>query len=376
MKRIYLDTAAGTAPNPSSLHAEGRAAAQALAAARLTVANFLHAHADEIIFTSGGTEANNLAIWGVPPGVVAVSAVEHASVLAPAAARAAAGLGEMIVLPVDSTGRIRLDALADILSPELSLVSIMWANNEIGTIEPIKLAAKIIRDWRRRHRTARPYFHVDACQATRFFDLDVRKLHVDLLTINSSKVYGPPGVGALFARRGLRLMSRSQGGGQEAGRRAGTENVPGIVGFARALKKAEKERLKEAAKLAALRDYFIAQVMATIPGAKLNGPSGANRLPNNINFSFAGVLGEQVVLELDACGIAASTGSACAIPNHNESYVILALGQAASAARGAVRFSLGRATTKADLTFTLKRLQKIINQLREANYAYAASLNL
>lgn len=386
MRPIYLDTAAATPldpavkrviseaeqkywANPASLHQGGVAAAAALRAARTSVAESLGAHPDEIIFTSGGTESNNLAILGAPAGEIIISAIEHSSILAPAAIRGA------LILPVDERGQIKLAEFKKLLGPKTSLVSIIYANNEIGTIQDIKAISKIIRAHRAEYKTTLPYLHIDACQAPRFLNIDVRQLGVDLMTINASKIYGPKGVGALFIKRGVKIKARALGGGQEVDHRAGTENVPGIMGLAAALKLALKQQIKETKKLTPLRDEAIKTILKTIPDTVLNGDP-LERLPNNLNFSFTGVLGEQLVLELAALGIAASTGSACAIPKHDDSYVILALGKSKSLAKSAVRFTLGRETTRADLNYLIKSLKNIITKLRTANHAYAANLTL
>lgn len=384
MKQIYFDTAAATPldpkvgkimaevaqknwPNPSSLHAGGVAAAKALALARQEIAAVINARPAEIIFTSGGTEANNLAVLGVPEGEIIVSAIEHSSVLAPAARRA----GAVRVLPVLSNGLVNLPILKTLLNKNTVLVSIMYANNEIGTIQPIKEIAKIIRAHRAKFNTALPYFHIDACQAARFLDLNVQSLGVDLMTINGGKIYGPKGAGLLYVRKGVNLAPLIYGGGQEDGRRGGTENVPAATGLAAALRLANKLKNTESKKLIALRDYAVKKIQTEIKEAVLNGDP-VLRLPNNLNFSFSGVWGEQLVLELDAVGIAASTGSACAIPKHDDSYVILALKKGREVARGAVRFTFGREIKKTDLDYLVKQLKIIIPKLRFAHHAYAA----
>lgn len=370
MKKIFLDVAAGVRANPASLHAAGVKAGRELEAARQLVAETLGAHPDEIIFTSGGTESNNLAILGLPEGEVIVSSIEHASVLAPAAAR---GRG-VIILPVDSAGKVKIEKLAELITPQTVLVSIILANNEIGTIQSMAEIAKVVRQARRRLGTVTPYLHTDACQAARFIPLDVNKLGVDLLTLNGSKLIGP-GTGVLYRRRGIPLKPLLYGGGQEGSLRPGTENVAGISAFARALAQAQKSCLKESKRLIKLRDYFIKAVKKNIPEAELNGHL-SERLPNNINFSFPGVLGEQVVLELDAKGIAVSTGSACAIPKHDDSYVIMALGKDKNHAISALRFTLSQNTTAADLNYVLKILISIITKLKKTNHDYSSQFTL
>lgn len=403
-KRIYLDTASGTLVdsglpgqgNPSSIHAEGVAAEKALEAARVSVASNFKCQPDEIVFTSGGTESNNLALFGVVEawrqsvqhrvlhktkhsvsstlGHIIVSAIEHASVLQSAKELEKRGVA-LTILPVDKAGVVDLKVLKESLRPETILVSIMFANNEVGTIEPIKDIAKILRDYRRdqgldRDHANYPYFHTDACQATRFFDLDTRKLGADLVTINANKMYGPKGSGVLYARRGVKIKPLFFGGGQENGLRSGTENVAGAVGLAKAFALATKLHDKETKNLIKLRDYVIKKIQKEIPAAILNGPLldsrvnyPTNRLPNNINFTFPGVDAEWLVLQLDAKGISCSTGSACSFNTlagqaKDESYVIIALGKSESDAKSSVRFSLGRDTTKQDLNYLIKLLKQ------------------
>lgn len=383
MKKIYLDTAAATPldrrvlrvirpyfgrhfANPSSLHAGGVLARRAVAAARQDTARALGAAAAEIIFTSGGTEANNLALFGVAKalgrGHIITTVIEHASVLEPCRALARAGFA-LTYLPVKSDGLVEPTVLKKALRPETILVSVAYANNEIGTIQSIREIAKIIRHFRKSPDISGfPYLHSDACQAARFLDLDVRRLGVDLLTLNSGKIYGPKGVGCLYVRSGTPLAPLQRGGGQEQNYRSGTENVPGIVGFALALELCSELRVKEAARLGKLRDYFIERLLK-LDNVTLNG-SPTTRLPNNVNVSFAGADSEYLVLSLDAAGVAASSGSACSAQTKDASYVIRALGGSEDEARGAVRFTLGRETTKGDLDYVLKILPAILSRAR------------
>lgn len=387
MERIYLDTAAATPldtqvwramrpwlgrdfGNPSSLHQEGVNAAAALAAARVECATALGALPDEIIFTAGGTEANNLALTATGNGAIIVSAIEHLSVLAPVNQ-----VGRAIIAPVLPSGQINLKKFAELLTSEVKLVSVIYVNNEIGAIQSLAEIAKIIRRARKRAGTPYPYFHTDACQAGRFLSLDVRQLGVDLMTVNAGKIYGPKGVGLLYVKRGIKLEPQFLGGGQEAGYRAGTENVPGIVGLATALTLAGKLRGGEAIKLSRLRDWLWQELKRVAPEVQLNG-SLDNRSPNNLNLYFPDVLAEQLVLELDAKGFAVSTGSACSIPKADDSHVILALGHSRERAAGSIRISLGRDTTKEKLKKLIKVLPSIINKLTQANHAYIADFNL
>ena len=363
---INLDTAAGS-DNPSSLHASGVRAARALNDARKTVARILDAHDDEIIFTSGGTEANNLAIFGLTKGSkkshIITSVIEHASILEPSRQLEREGWS-VTYLPVKSDGLIDLKELAQALRPDTVQVSIGYANNEIGVIQPIREISKIIRQFKKAKSyklEANPYFHTDACQAPRFLDCRVSTLGVDLMTLNSGKIYGPEGVGCLYVRRGVNLSPLIYGGGQERGIRNGTENVKGIVGFADALALCAKLREKESARLTKLRDYFIDRLLK-LPGVVLNG-SRKSRLPNNVNVSFVGADSESVVLNLDAQGVYVSSGSACSTHTKDFSYVVQALGYQPEAARSAVRFTLDRATTKRDLDYVLKILPDILKRV-------------
>lgn len=382
-KTINLDAAAG-GDNPSSIHAAGVKAARAFGEARRAAARVLAAAADEIVFTSGGTEANNLAIFGtarhqmshghsVSKIHVITSVIEHASILEPC--RQLEREGSIVTyLPVNRAGLINLKELDAALRPDTILVSIAYANNEIGVIQPLREIAKVIRHFRARHPVSNAsdtgcLFHTDACQAPRFLDCRAPTLGVDLMTLNGGKIYGPEGVGCLYIRRGVRLQPILYGGGQERGFRSGTENVPAIVGFAAALKRCAERREKESARFAKLRDYFIKKLLA-LPGATLNG-SAVRRLPNNANINFAGADGEAVVLGLDAAGVLASSGSACSahekppsrLGGGPVSHVIAALGKQAE---NAVRFTLGRETKKADLDYVLKVLPDILERARKS----------
>ncbi|MBI2097972.1 MAG: cysteine desulfurase [Candidatus Vogelbacteria bacterium] len=379
MKRIYLDTAAGF-NNPSSIHVEGVAAAKALDSARALTAAILGTRAEEIIFTSGGTESNNLAIFGLVrtfgKGHIITTAIEHASVLEPCRSLEREGWA-VTYLPVKPDGLTDPAVFARALRPDTVLVSIAYANNEIGVIQPLRELARVVRKFRNvKHRNVQhrmsnkmcdircltPIFHTDACQAPRFLDCRVPALGVDMMTLNSGKIYGPKGVGCLYVRQGIKLSPLLLGGGQERGLRSGTENVPGIVGLAAALRLGAKLREKESVRLAKLRDYFIEKLLA-LPGVVLNG-SAESRLPNNINVSFVGADSEYLVLALDAAGVACSSGSACSTHLQDSSYVIQALGGNQERARSAVRFTLGRDTTKRDLDYVLKILPGILSRSR------------
>ena len=359
-KRIYLDTAAGTPVdkrvmkamlpyfsrdfgNPASIHQEGLQAAKAVLEAKNSIAKQLGVHADELIFTSGGTESNHLAFQLSAGGWALVSAIEHPSILLSAP--------NLIKAPVGESGVIDLEEFKKLLNPDIKLVSVMLVNNEIGTIQPIREIAKIIRHYKKANQltaNSYPYLHTDACQATRFLDLFVPRLGVDLLTLNATKIYGPKGVGLLYVRRGIDLH------------RSGTENVPGVVGLAKALEITSAEREKETKRLLILRAFFIAE-LKKISGVIINGIS-QEQSPHIINATFPNILAEQMVIELDARGIAVSTGSACIIANHDESYVIMALGRSKTEAQRSVRFSFSRDTTKADLKQVIKTINEMINK--------------
>ena len=395
---IYLDYAAATPTdpvvlaammpyfggsygNPSSLYKSGRRAAQAIAQTKKSVAEILCAQPEEIIFTGSGTESDNLAILGTARANrargnnVIISAIEHKATLEAAHQLEKEGF-EISILPVDHFGLIDREALKRLLRPETILVSIMYVNNEIGTIQPIPEIAKIIGDFRNGISNFQfpiskpishtpypiPYLHVDASQATGFLELDVEKLGVDLLTLNSSKIYGPKGVGLLYKRSGVTVSPIIIGGGQENGLRAGTESVPLIVGMGIALENAEKMRVKESKRLTDLRNYLIAQLRARIPQLFLNGHPTL-RSPNNVNISIPHIEGESMLLMLDELGIEASTGSACSARDLKPSHVLLAIGQPDELAHGSIRFSLGRGTTKKQLDYLLKVFPPIVERL-------------
>lgn len=407
--------------NPSSLYKEGVIARNAIKTAREDVAKVLGARAKEIIFTNGGTESDNLAIFGIvgsvrknfsrfthpqssegsgasqnftlPSPHIITTKFEHHAVLNTCKFLEKQGV-EVTYIDVGKDGIVDPEDVKKELKMETILVSIMYANNEIGTVQPIREIAKVIRDFKKKNigkkkqnfsrftisRSAVvpdasqnfdlprlnadfPYFHTDACQAPGYLDLSVEKLNVDLLTINGSKIYGPKGIGLLYAKDGVNLQSMLYGGEQERRLRPGTENVPAIVGLAEALKIADKNREKESSRLAKLRDYFLSRLLNEIPKTVLNGHP-VQRLPNNINVSILDVEGESVVLYLDEAGVACSTGSACTSESLEPSHVILAIGKPHAYAHGAMRFSLGRSTTKKDIDYVMKVLPSIIDRLR------------
>ncbi len=350
--------------NPSSLYGAGREARAALDEARASVARSLGCAPNEIIFTSGGTEGDNLALKGVieharlagRPTHLITTAIEHHAVLHAADALARFGTA-ITVLPVDGEGFVDPAAVEAAIRPETVLISVMYANNEIGTIQPLAEIAEIAR----RHGVL---FHTDAVQAAGSLSLDVRALGVDLLTLAAHKFYGPKGVGALYVRAGTPLLYQQQGGPQEGDRRGGTENVAGVVGLATALRLAEADRAAYVAHCRALRDHLTDAILATIPGARLNGPRGDDRLPNNVNVVFPGVEGEDLIIALDLAGIAASSGSACTTGATEPSHVLRAIGVPDDAIGGSLRLTLGRDNTPDEIATVLELLPEIVERLR------------
>ncbi|MFH1253051.1 MAG: cysteine desulfurase family protein [Candidatus Uhrbacteria bacterium] len=352
--------------NPSSFHTPGKKAKDAIEAARSRVAKIFCCRSEEIIFTSGGTESDNLAVLGLARANAAVgkhvvvSAIEHHAVLEAAGQLEKEGF-EVTYLKPNSDGIIEFASVKAAIRPDTILVSIMLANNEIGAIQPISE----IGNWLQKFRGPKlfPAFHTDACQAAGALDLSVEKLHVDLMTINGSKIYGPKGVGALYARKGLRLQPLMFGGAQERSLRPGTENVASIVGLAEALDLVQKEKNKENEHLLPLREKLIKGIFDSVPKTKLNGHP-TQRLPNNVNISFLDIEGEALMLYLDAQGIFVSTGSACTSASLDPSHVVLATGRSAEEAHGTIRFTLGHTTTEADIDYVLEVLPPLVEKLR------------
>ena len=389
--------------NPSALYAGAVRVREAVESARKTAAGALFTQPDTIIFTSGGTESINLAILGVVRRQQAVgskrkwhiitSAVEHHAVLDTVKQLEREGCA-VTYLPVDREGLIGIEDFKKALRPETVLVSIMYANNEIGTIQPLSEIGREILKWRKRNglRTSVfPYFHTDACQAAAYLELNVEKLHVDLMSLNGSKIYGPKGSGILYKRRGVEIEPLMYGGGQELGARSGTENVAGIVGFAKALELVQADREKEWGRVERLRDYFWAELERKVTKTTLNGPaifnefrlrtqfvtpkkfkiknskSKINRLPNNLNITFTGADAEAMIIYLDVAGIQCSSGSACTEATDEVSHVLLACGLDEDGARSSLRFTLGKSTTKKDIDYVLKALPGIVEKCRIMN---------
>lgn len=381
---IYLDHAATTPLEPealeamlpwlandyasaSTLYTPGRRAAQAVEAARVSVARLVGAAPEEIVFTSGGSESNNWAIfgsWGVgaakaakskAPRRVYASAIEHHSVIEPCRALALQG-SAVTWAPVDREGLVEVDLLEELLTPQTALLCLMHANNEIGTIQPVEEVGRLVRE-------RGVHYHVDAIQTAGHVAVDVRAIGCDTLALAAHKLGGPKGVGALYIRKGAKLENFIYGGAQEGGRRAGTQNVVAIVGFGRAAALALERLEAEAVRLTALRDALIAGIESRIAGARLNGHR-TRRLPGNVNFSFEGIASENLILHLDLAGVCASFGSACTAGSLAPSHVLLALGLTPALAHAALRLTLGRGNDAAQVERVLDLLPAMIERLR------------
>ena len=379
MKKIYLDYAATTPIDPRvtkamlpyfsekfgntmSLHSFGQEAKQALEESREVVANLMKAKLNEIIFTSSATESNNLALKGIAFANenkgrhIVISSIEHPCIIESAKWLEKQGF-EITRLKVDKYGLVEPDDVRKAIRKETILVSIMHANNEIGTIEPIEEIGKICKE-------KGVYFHTDAAQSFGKILIDVNKMNIDLMTVSSHKMYGPKGAAALFIRKGTKIEPLIHGGGHESGLRSSTVNVAAIVGFAEAARICEREMKKEAKREIKLRDKLIKGVLEKIEGSYLNGHP-RERLPNNINFSFPGIEGESLIMQLDFLGIAASTGSACSSEKLEPSHVLLAIGLKPEQAHGSLRLSLGKWTKEKDINYVLEVLPKVVKRLRE-----------
>ncbi len=378
MKRIYLDYAATTPThpevvkamlpyfteifgNPSSIYSYGQEAKGTIEEARAKVADLIGARGEEIVFTSGGTEADNFALKGVAfanesrGNHIITSSIEHHAVMETCESLKGRGF-VLTYLPVDEYGMVNPDDVKKAITDKTILISIMHANNEVGTIEPIAKIGKIARE-------AGAYFHTDAVQTVGHIPVDVNELGVDLLSMSAHKLYGPKGVGALYIRKGVKLTPFMHGGEQERRRRASTENVPGIVGFGRAVELARQEMGGEAERLTCLRDNLIKGLLERIDRVHLNGHP-VIRLPNNVNVSVDYVEGESMILNLDLEGICASTGSACSSSSLEPSHVLLAMGLSHEQAHGSLRFSLGRLTSEEEIERVLDILPRIVAKLR------------
>lgn len=378
MQRVYMDYAATTPMlpevaaamqpffsqrfgNPSSIHSMGQEGRDAVEAARGQVAVLIGCQPADVVFTGGGTEADNHAIKGVclagseRGNHIITTAIEHHAVIYACNFMKTLGF-DVTILPVDRDGLVDPGDIKKAITGRTLLVSVMQANNEVGAIQPIAEISKITRE-------AGVYFHVDAVQAMGHLPIDVDKLGVDLLSASAHKLYGPKGVGMLYIRPGTRILPLLHGGGQEEGRRAGTENVPGIAGFGKAVEIAARDMAKEADTLTVYRDKLIEGILAQVGDAYLNGHR-QRRLPNNANFSFDFIEGESILMYLDSEGICASTGSACSSASSEPSHVLTSLGIPVERARGSVRLTMGRWTTEGDVDKVLEALPRIVGKLR------------
>jgi cysteine desulfurase len=384
MNRIYMDNAATTPVreevleemlpyfgemygNPSSLYGTAAASKQAIETAREQVATALGATPGEIYFTASGTEGDNWALIGAAEatgkngGHIITSAIEHHAVLHTCKYLEKRGFA-VTYLPVDENGLVSLQELESAIRPDTFLISVMFANNEIGTIQPIREIGRLAKE-------RNILFHTDAVQAVGHVPIDVHEMNIDLLSLSAHKIYGPKGMGALYMRKGIPLKSFLHGGAQERGRRAGTENVPGIVGLGKAIQLISSETQEENARLIPLRDRLIEGILSAVPHAKLNGHR-TQRLPGNVNISFEFVEGESILLLLDARGIAASSGSACTSGSLDPSHVLLAIGLPHEKAHGSVRFTLGKYNTAEEVEEVIRTLPPIIEKLRSMSPLY------
>ncbi len=359
--------------NPSSLHTLGQEAKRAMEDARTKIATLVNAEKKEsIIFTSGATESNNLAIKGSANrnkdhGTrIITSSVEHMSVVNPIKYLSTKGF-ESIFLPVDGYGFVKLEKLEEEVTDKTVLVSIVYANSEIGTIEPIKEISRIVH-------ARNAFLHVDATAACGQVPIDVKSEGIDLLTISSSDMYGPKGVGALYIREGVRLEPLLHGGGQERGVRSGTENLPGIVGFGEAAEIAKNEMQPEGVRLVNLRDRMIDRLLKPIPYSYLNGHP-TKRLPDNVSVRYSFIEGESMLLSLDLEGVSASSGSACTAKTLEPSHVLLAIGLKHEEAHGSLMFTLGRENTEKDVDFAASLMPAIVKRLRAMSPLTPKELN-
>lgn len=379
-KSIYMDYAATTYTkpevlqemqpyftekfgNPSSLYSLSDSTKEAIKLGRERVAKAINADRDEIYFTAGGSEADNWALKGIAfahknkGNHIITTQIEHHAIINTAKFLEKNGF-EVTYLPVDSEGFINPKDLENAITDKTILVSVMFANNEIGTLEPIKEIGKICKE-------KNVLFHTDAVQAVGHVKIDVKELNIDMLSLAGHKFYGPKGIGALYIRKGIKIENLIHGGGQERNKRATTENIPGIVGIGKAAELAVSELEKESKRLSNLRNKLVNKILERIPYSKLNGPRDNRRLPGNANFSFIGIEGETLLLDLDDAGICASTGSACASGSLDPSHVLLAIGLAHEVAHGSLRLTLGAGTTEEEVDYVIDTLEKIVKRRRE-----------
>ena len=374
---IYLDNAASTPVheqvlqemipflqdqfgNPSSIHKYGRYANRAIKNARKQIANLINADPEEILITSGGTESNNTSLFGIAHAKkgnhIIISSIEHDAILEPCKILEKKGF-EITHIPVNDSGMINLKNIENSISSKTCLVSIMFANNEVGTIQPIEEISKICHQ-------KKILFHTDAVQAVGKVELDVKKLGVDMLSISSHKINGPKGVGALYIKKGIEIEPFIYGGGQEDGMRSGTENVASIVGFGKACHLAKENIQENISHLKNLQEKLITSVLEVIPYSTLNGDK-VQRIPNNAHFTFLGVNGEDLIIKLDENGIAASTGSACSVHVQKESHVLRAMGFSHDQITGSLRLTVGILNTELEIEKTVEILKKVVKELRD-----------
>ena len=373
---IYLDNAASTPVheqvfhemipflqdqfgNPSSINRYGRFAQRAIQNARKQIAHLINSEPNEILLTSGGTESNNTALFGLAHATkgnrIVTSSIEHEAILEPCKKLEKEGF-EITYIPVDNSGLVNSKDIEKSITPETCLVSIMFANNEIGTIQPIQEISKICHD-------KQIVFHTDAVQAVGKIKIDVKELGIDMLSISSHKINGPKGVGALYIKKGIKIIPFIYGGGQENGMRSGTENVASIVGFGKACQLAQENMKQNILHLQNIRNNLIAKVMKEIPLVTLNGHSD-QRIANNAHFTFLGVNGEDLIIKLDENGIAASTGSACSVRVQKESHVLKAMGFSHDQIAGSLRLTVGISNTDSEIEKTVEILKKVVKELR------------
>lgn len=361
--------------NPSSIYTLGQESKTAIEEARESIANILGAKPDEIIFTSGATESNNLAVRGITqiatqmnaekPVHIITTAIEHKSVIEPCQSLEKMGT-EATYLPVDKDGVVDLKVLENSIKENTVLISVMHANNEVGTVEPIEEIGKIVKSVKekRKEESLPLYFHTDAVQSFQYLDTNVDKLGVDMLSLTGHKFYGPKGVGILYVRKGTKFLPQQQGGAQERKRRAGTENVPYIVGMAKAMTLAGKQKTANSKQMETLKNKLVTGILEKIPDTILAGHPTV-RLPHNAAFCFKNIEGESILINLDFEGIAASSGSACTSGSLNPSHVLLAMGYDHETAHGSIRFTLGKENTEKDIDYVLEKLPPIIDKLRK-----------
>ncbi len=384
MKKVYLDHAATTYTdkevinemlpffteiygNPSSLHSFGRETKKHVDIARAKVAKAIGALPEEVFFTAGGTESDNWAVRGIAYGNkskgnhIITTKIEHHGLLHTCESLEKEGF-KVTYLNVDSYGLIDLDELKSSITDETILISIMYANNEIGTVQPIEEIGKIVKD-------KKILFHVDAVQAIGHIHINVKEENIDALSLSAHKFYGPKGIGALYIRKGIKIKNLIHGGGQEKGKRAGTENVPGVVGLGKAIEKATENIDKDNKRISALRDKLIKGVMERIPSTILTGHP-EKRLPGNASFCFKYIEGEALLLNLDLKGIAGSSGSACTSGSLDPSHVLLAIGLPHEIAHGSLRLTIGEINTEEDIDYVLDELPGIVQKLRDMSPLY------